>query len=141
MKAKSLGEFISRRVVTVEPQDNLLRVIEKMATYNIGAVVVLKTGRPVGILTERDILKRVVAKHVDPKNETVESYMTPKLVTVSTGDDVAGVAQRMVKGNFRHLPVVEDGELVGILSIKDVLAALLGLQGGGGKAGGADSED
>ena len=137
-KAKGIGEYISRRVVTVEPSANLQQVIEKLAFHNIGAVVVMKSQRPVGILSERDILKRVSAKKVDPSKEVVEPFMTPKLVTIGSNDDVKDVAVKMVRGNFRHLPVVEDGELIGILSIKDVLRAVLSIGDVDYLTGGAD---
>lgn len=125
MRSKGIGDFVTRKVITVAPTDNLQQVIDKMALHNIGAVVVTSAGHPVGILTERDILKRVAAKQVAAAGQQVEPFMTPKLVTVGANDDVREVAGKMVRGNLRHVPVVENGELVGILSIKDVVAALL----------------
>jgi CBS domain-containing protein len=94
-----------------------------MAERNVGAVLVLDGGRLAGILTERDVL-RAVAAGVDLA-APVSSRMTHSPDTIEASDSVEHAAVLMIHGGFRHLPVVEDGEAVGILSIRDLVRVAL----------------
>lgn len=125
-----VSQYMSRTVVTMDRDTPIDQVVTKMALMNIGAVVITAGEEPVGIFTERDAVKRVLARRVNTQSAKVALVMTPKFVAVAPEDGLHEVCQRMRKGNFRHLPVVESGKLVGILSIRDVATALEGLAWG-----------
>ncbi len=115
-------------VLTVEETTPVTEAVHAMASNNIGALVILSAIRePVGIFTERDLLKRVVGAGLDPRTTLIGKVMTPKFVCVQLDDELADLPRIMVQGNFRHLPVVEGRRLVGILSIRDVVRYLAGL--------------
>ncbi len=94
-----------------------------MTEENVGSVAVCEGSRLVGILTERDVL-RLVARGADCERVAVQEAMTADLVTVSPGDDVLAAARIMGERRIRHLPVVDGPNLLGIVGIRDVLAAL-----------------
>jgi CBS domain-containing protein len=111
-----------RDVFTTQPYRTLKEVIELLAEKGVGAVVVSDASRSVlGILSERDIT-RAIAKHgAFALEDSVSRHMTPKVVTVTGEDTIDYVMETMTTGRFRHLPVVENGHLVGIISIGDVV--------------------
>jgi CBS domain-containing protein len=114
---------MTRDLLVVAPDAALADVIARMAERNVGAVLVLDGGRLAGILTERDVL-RAVAAGVDLA-APVSSRMTHSPDTIEASDSVEHAAVLMIHGGFRHLPVVEDGEAVGILSIRDLVRVAL----------------
>jgi CBS domain-containing protein len=95
-----------------------------MYAANVGSVVVLdRSGRPVGIVTERDVV-RFLAQEVDLKTP-LENVARKNLITASPEDSVVSAAVKMIENNIRHMPVVEGGRLIGVISIRDVLRALV----------------
>ena len=123
-KKKTVGDVMTRKVFTVAKAAYVADVVSEMAMRNIGAAVITDENGPVGIFTERDLLKRVAAKGLNPAKTTVAKAMTAKIDTVTPQDDLMEVAREMVKGNFRHITVVDRGSLAGILSMKDVLRSV-----------------
>ncbi|ABP49803.1 MULTISPECIES: CBS domain-containing protein [Pyrobaculum] len=98
--------------------------VAKMYASNVGSVVVVdRTGSPVGIITERDIV-RLLAEEVDFKTP-LERVARKNLVTASPDDTVIATAAKMIEKNIRHIPVVEGGRVIGVVSIRDVLRALV----------------
>lgn len=98
--------------------------VAKMYASNVGSVVVLdRAGSPVGIITERDIV-RLLAEEVDFKTP-LERVARKNLVTASPDDTVIATAAKMIERNIRHIPVVEGGRVIGVVSIRDVLRALV----------------
>lgn len=113
-------------VVTVQPAATLTSVVELLSSRKIGAVVVSADGKHVaGILSERDIVRELGKRGPACLSDKVESVMTARVVTCSRSDDAQVVLQKMTDGRFRHLPVVEAGEMVGLISIGDVVKARL----------------
>jgi CBS domain-containing protein len=111
-----------RDVFTTQPHRTLREVVELLASKGVGAVVVSDAALSVlGILSERDVV-RVIARHgAAALDDQVSRHMTPKVITVTGEDTTEHVMHTMTQGRFRHLPVVEDGRLVGIISIGDVV--------------------
>jgi CBS domain-containing protein len=111
-----------REVFTTQPHRTLKEVIDLLASKGVGAVVVADASMSVlGILSERDVV-RVISQHgAAALDDQVSRYMTPKVTTVTRDDTVDHVMQTMTEGRFRHVPVVEDGRLIGIISIGDVV--------------------
>jgi CBS domain-containing protein len=114
---------MSRDLLTVEPGETITQVAQRMVERNLGAVVVLEGGRLVGIMTERDLMRAVArGLHVDAP---VSDYMSRDPETIEPDDSTQHAAVLMIHGGFRHLPVVEQDTVVGILSIRDLMRVAL----------------
>jgi CBS domain-containing protein len=119
-------EFI-RRVVSTHPRATARVVSEAMVAEETGAIVVLDEGKLVGIISERDIVGRVVAKGLDPQKVCVSEVMTRDPRTVTEDMTVRGALEMMARGRFRHLPVVNtSGQVIGMLSIRDLVRQRIG---------------
>ncbi|HZZ62410.1 MAG TPA: CBS domain-containing protein [Roseiarcus sp.] len=116
-----------REVYTTHPHRTLKEVIDLLAARGVGAVVVADASMSVlGILSERDVV-RVLAQHgAGALDDQVSRYMTAKVTTVTREETIDRVMQTMTEGRFRHLPVVEDGRLIGLVSIGDVVKRHVG---------------
>jgi CBS domain-containing protein len=114
----TVAEVMKSAVLSVAPEDTLGEAATKMTEADVGAVVVADFGRIIGILTERDIM-RAVARRTHSSVTRVREWMTADPVTVAPGEDAAEAARTMLEHGFRHLPVVEDGRPVGIVSLRD----------------------
>ncbi|NKX46127.1 CBS domain-containing protein [Roseicyclus persicicus] len=113
-------------VVTITPGTSLADAARTLAQRRIGAVVVSPDGKRVaGILSERDIVRELAAKGVSCMADAVDGVMTAEIVTCRRDDSSDAVLAKMTEGRFRHLPVVEAGEMVGLISIGDVVKAQL----------------
>jgi CBS domain-containing protein len=109
-------------VVTTEPSADLAAAAKVLAERRIGAVVVLSADhRIVGILSERDIVQALAQHGPTALQKTVGQFMTRDVKTCSENDTIESLMGRMTAGKFRHMPVVEQGKLVGIVSIGDVV--------------------
>jgi len=110
-------------VVTIGPQDSIRSALTLLAQHNIGALVVVEAqGGLVGILSERDIV-RALARAEAILGQPVSAIMTRNVVIGTPGDDLVAVGNTMTERRIRHLPVVEGGRLVGMVSIGDVVRA------------------
>src|SRR3712207_59044 len=114
---------MTRNLLTVEPDSSLADAARRMASRGVGAVVVLDSGRLAGILTERDVMKSVASGFKE--DARVSDWMTRHPETVESSDSTDHAAALMIHGGFRHLPVVDEGEIVGILSIRDLMRVAL----------------
>lgn len=113
-------------VVTVEPAMRVADAARLLSERRIGALIVSKDGRhPLGIFSERDIVRDLGRRGAICLDDKVESLMTRNLVSCAPADSADGVLEKMTAGRFRHMPVVVDGKMVGIISIGDVVAARL----------------
>jgi CBS domain-containing protein len=104
-----------------EMGQTVLETVRIMVQHNIGAVPVLRNGKLVGIFSERDLMKRVVAEGLDPRSTCLAEVMTDDPVSVSTDEEVESCMTLMRRNGFRHLPVCFEGQLVGIVSLRDIL--------------------
>jgi CBS domain-containing protein len=116
-----LGELMSRNVLAVAPEDTLGEAAERMTEGGVGSAVVLDSGRLIGILTERDVL-RAAAGRVHSSDARVREWMTADPIVAGEETTVAESLETMMAHGFRHLPIVEEGRVVGIVSIRDVMA-------------------
>ena len=114
---------MSRDLLTVDPGDAITDVAKRMVAKDVGAVLVYDGGKLCGILTERDVL-RAVADGIDERT-LVRDRMTPNPETLDADDTTEHAAVLMIHGGFRHLPVMEAGEVVGVLSIRDLMRVVL----------------
>lgn len=116
----------SEGVVTLQPSMSVAQAAEILSQKKIGALVISKDGKTLGgIMSERDIVREIGRRGAICLSDTVESIMTAKVVTCSKSDQTDAVLQKMTDGRFRHIPVVEGTQLVGLISIGDVVKARL----------------
>jgi CBS domain-containing protein len=99
----------------------VLATVQAMVERNIGAVPILHNGRLVGIFTERDLMRRVVAEGRDPRSTCLAEVMTDDPLTINMHDELENCMTLMRRHNFRHLPVCHEGQLVGMVSLRDIL--------------------
>jgi CBS domain-containing protein len=119
-----IADVMSLRVVSVQPEESVQVAIARMLEENVGSVAVCQGTELVGIFTERDVLH--LAGHGGGLGELrVGDVMTRSPVTVSPDDDALAAARLMGERRIRHLPVVQDGNVLGILGIRDVLGTLV----------------
>jgi CBS domain-containing protein len=112
-------------VFSVTPQDSVLHAIEVMATRHVGALLVMNQGSLVGIISERDYARKVILKNRSSHDTPVDDIMTAPAVSVTPEDTVHQCMQIMTEKRFRHLPVVKAGRVVGMLSIGDLVKAVI----------------
>ena len=116
-------EHMSRDLLTVEPGERLGDVAERMVERDVGAALVTEGARLVGILTERDVLRAVAKGIQDDTN--VSEWMTRDPETMEPDEPTLHAAVLMIHGGFRHLPLVDGDEVVGMLSIRDLMRIVL----------------
>jgi CBS domain-containing protein len=122
MTVKAILSRKGNDVVTAEPSASLAEVVRVLSARRIGAVVVTGADRRiVGILSERDVVRVLGEKGPSALDQSIAEVMTRKVTTCSMRDTVSELMERMTEGKFRHVPVVEDGRLAGIVSIGDVV--------------------
>ena len=101
--------------------DSVLETVRAMVERNIGAVPVVHNEKLVGIFSERDLMRRVVAEGRDPHSTCMAEVMTDDPLTVSTTEDLGNCMALMRRHGFRHLPICHEGHLVGVVSLRDIL--------------------
>jgi CBS domain-containing protein len=122
MTVRTILESKGSDVASIEPSADLASAAKLLAERRIGALIVLGADRRVaGIVSERDIVRALAMRGAAALDEPVSQVMTRKVVTCTRGETVGGIMEQMTAGKFRHVPVVEQGQLVGIVSIGDVV--------------------
>ncbi|HVO23671.1 MAG TPA: CBS domain-containing protein [Candidatus Margulisiibacteriota bacterium] len=114
-----------RAVWSVAPGSTVYDALQLMADKNIGALLVIDGGRPVGIFSERDYARQVILKGKASKDTPVRDVMTSRVVFVRPEQSIEECMALMTDKRFRHLPVLEEGQLAGLLSIGDVVKAVI----------------
>jgi len=118
---ENAGELVeAQQTIWLEPHASVQEAAQRMAEHRVGAIPVVASGELVGIFTERDLLSRVVAKSLNPPRLRVEVAMTKDLITVDGDVSLVRCLDTMVQHNFRHLPVLNNGKLIGVLSCRDI---------------------
>lgn len=126
MKNVIAKEIMTEEILSVELSISVQEAVELMEKHNIGSVVVLDAIKDLrGIFTERDLLRRVVAKGKNTKTTKIKEVMTPKVMVAQATDNAWDLLEVMQREKFRHLPVVDGRKLVGIISLKDFYDCLL----------------
>ena len=111
-------------VVAIGPDASVSDAVALLATRKIGALIVSRDGKTaLGILSERDVVRELGLRGAGVLSETVSALMTAKLVSCQRGDQTGAILQMMTDGRFRHMPVIEGGQLIGMISIGDVVKA------------------
>jgi CBS domain-containing protein len=121
MTVRSILDSKGHHITGVEPDAKLSVAIKILAEKKIGAVLAMSNGRIEGILSERDIVRVLGERGAAVLDEPVSAVMTRKVISCREQDTVSAIMEMMTSGKFRHLPVVEDGKVVGLISIGDIV--------------------
>ena len=121
MTVRSILDSKGHNILSIEPDEKLAAAVKILGERKIGAVLVMSQGKVDGILSERDIVRVLAERGAKVLDEPVSSVMTRKVVSCRQADTVGGIMEMMTIGKFRHLPVIEDGQVVGLISIGDVV--------------------
>lgn len=121
MTVRAILDTKGHQVITVSPDSKLSAVVKILSERRIGAVLVMSGQRVEGILSERDVVRVLGERGAGVLDEPVRAVMTAKVITCRQTDTVGAIMEVMTTGKFRHLPVVENDKLVGLISIGDVV--------------------
>jgi CBS domain-containing protein len=114
-------DIMSRDVRVVRPDTSMKEVVATMNKFNIGSIIVMQANRPVGIITERDILRRLVEPCLAPETLVARYVMTSPVITINENASIEEAAKLMAKKKIKKLPVMNNGEIIGIVSYTDIV--------------------
>lgn len=117
----SVTDVMVKSVIAVDPETNAKAAAELMKKHGIGCLIVVKEAEPVGIVTERDMLNRLVIDLRNPRNTSVNEIMSTPLITVHPHTDIQHAAEIMLEQKIKKLPVVEKGHLAGLVTLTDLV--------------------
>jgi CBS domain-containing protein len=115
----------SQKVITLPSTTTVFEAAQKMASHMIGCIIVMDADRLAGIFTERDLLNRVVARDMDDKKTPLSSVMSKNVTTVPLSETVENCFKKMETTKCRHIPIVEDGKVVGVVTMRNILEWLI----------------
>jgi CBS domain-containing protein len=119
---KTVGEIMRPGFLYTVPRDaTVAQAVRLMTEHNVGIVSVLEGDRLVGVCSERDVVRRVVDRGLDPARTSVGAVMTTEIVVADADEDYQSAIRKMDQANVRHLPVVSGGHIVSMISIRDLL--------------------
>jgi len=117
----SVKDVMVEEVITVKPNTKIRDAVELMNENEIGCLVVTRNGRPVGIITERDILRKIVCQSKNPEQVRVSEIMSEPLIVGQVNMDLGDAARLMLKKNVKKLPIVNRENLVGLITLTDIV--------------------
>ena len=116
----NVEELMIKNVYTVDPDSSVEDAVKTMNTHEIGCLVVVQTGRPIGIITERDLLKRVLEQNKPPKGIKVSDIMSKPVIFGNPQMELEDAARLMFRKKVKKLPIMQDAELVGLITLTDL---------------------
>ena len=116
-------DVMAKNIKTVKTDDSVHAAVMKMNKFDIGSVIVTASGRPVGIITETNIMRRIVEPRMDPATVWVKDIMTSPLVTIESTAAIEEATKIMVQKKIKRLPVMDNGKIVGVISSTDIVKA------------------
>ena len=116
-----VGEIMTKKVISIDTSMTAIEVARLIADYKVEGFPVVEKGKPIGIVTGWDLLTKVLAKGRDPNKVKVKEFMTSSPVTCSSDHSVLEAAKLMAKHGIKRIPVVKDGEVIGILTPYDIV--------------------
>lgn len=115
-------EAMNPQVIVAKPEATVMESARIMSQYGVGSLVILENGKIIGIVTERDVIGKVVARGQDPRFVKLEDIMTKDVITVEADQTVEDACESMTENNIKKLPVIENEKLVGIITATDIVA-------------------
>ncbi|PIN68907.1 hypothetical protein COV93_07585 [Candidatus Woesearchaeota archaeon CG11_big_fil_rev_8_21_14_0_20_43_8] len=119
----AVGGIMTRSVETFKINASLYKAIEKMGRKGISCVLITDDGRPVGVLTERDVIRKVILKNLDPHSSSVNDVMSTPVLSIGPDTDIINAGNIMRKNKIRRLAIVDNEKLIGLITETDVLTA------------------
>lgn len=117
-----IEEVMTADVLVTAPDETVMNAAKSMKARNAGSIVVVDKGKPVGIVTEKDMLRKIVAEGLSPTGTRVRDIMSSQLITAGPEDPIKNAAKLMTQNGIRRLPIVKSGKLVGIITAADLFA-------------------
>lgn len=122
MPNRPVGRIVEgQTVTTAKDSDTVLEAAKRMRDQKVGAILIMHEGVLAGIFTERDALNRVIAEGLDPASTPLAAVMTPDPLTITSDKPFRNALHLMYENGYRHLPVVDDGQPIGVVSARDAL--------------------
>jgi CBS domain-containing protein len=118
---KYVQNIMNKTVITMKPKDLVSDAVKEMSAQNIGCIIVLDRSKPIGIITERDLTKKILLKGKSPEKTYLEAVMTKNPISLTPSTTIVDAARMMKKNKFRRFPIVEKGVLLGIITETDIL--------------------
>ena len=122
---KQLLDYKGHNILSISPNDSVYAAVERMSENNVGALLVIDNGKLAGILSERDYARKVILMGKSSKNTLIREIMTPDVLCVSPETTVDECLALLTESRVRHLPVMDGGKLVGIVSIGDLVKQII----------------
>jgi len=113
-------EAMVNNPITLEPSAFVFEAAKQMREKKIGSIIVVQKGKVLGIVTERDLVRRVLAENRDPRTVQIHDIMTTPVVTITSNEDIIDAAQLMKAKGIRRLVIIDDGKLIGIITTDDL---------------------
>lgn len=121
---KKLRDIMRSGFLFMIPQDAMvIEAVRMMTTHNIGIVIAMDGAQPVGVFSERDVVRRVVEPRLEPTLTPIRDVMTTDIITADADEDYQSAMRKMDQANIRHLLVVSDGRLLSMISVRDLIRA------------------
>jgi CBS domain-containing protein len=118
-----IRDIMVKNIKTVKPDDSVHSAVQKMNKFDIGSVIVISSGRPVGIITETNIMRRIVEPRMDPATVWAKDIMSSPLTTIDENAAIEEAAKLMVEKKINRIPVMNGNKLVGVISSSDIVKA------------------
>jgi CBS domain-containing protein len=125
MKARDILRRKGNFVIAVSPDSSVLDALKLMADKNIGGVLVMQNEKLIGIFTERDYARKIILKGKSSADSVIREVMVSNLITITPENDLNECMKLMTDKTIRHLPVLEEGKVVGLISIGDVVKSII----------------
>ena len=114
-------DVMSKDVKVVRSDTTVKEVVATMNKFNIGSIIVMQSDKPVGIITERDVLRKIIELSLAPETQTARYVMTSPITTINETESIEEAAKLMAKKKIKRLPVMNSGKIVGILTYTDIV--------------------
>ena len=116
----NVKEVMTKDLITLEPDASILDAAQLMKKFNVGTILITQNDKLTGILTDRDIVLRLIAENIDCQNAKLKDFMSQSPVSVSSNEDIQFVADMMAEHQIKRLPIIENNKLVGIVTLGDL---------------------
>ncbi|KKN28001.1 hypothetical protein LCGC14_0858810 [marine sediment metagenome] len=116
----NVKEVMTKDLITLEPDASILDAAQLMKKFNVGTILITQNDKLTGILTDRDIVLRLIAENIDCQDAKLKDFMSQSPVSVSSNEDIQFVADMMAEHQIKRLPIIENNKLVGIVTLGDL---------------------